>query len=228
MNLIVNQLGWRKMSLLELTFPLPRHHRPMTCFSVLQLKWGASSSLLCMDASSGQRLLLLSFGNCCFAYLHISTYTRCLGTKFKVTLLVSLANNLIKEILNYWINILIHLWISNMYTAIPVSIASWIESIKWTIWDVRWGDIQINWIAGFCSTAQERITNTAAYCPDRNCPSKERVKKTKWQAINLLYLPIIPQIHIESNSGRHLLINNSMFSDNRGRWTAEKKTNFYF
>lgn len=144
MNLIVNQLGWRKMSLLELTFPLPRHHRPMTYFSVLQLKWDASSSLLCMDASSSQRLLLLCFGNCSFAYLHISTYTRCLGTKFNVTLLVSLANNLIKEILNYWINTLIHLWISNMHTTIPVSIASWIESIKWTIWDVRWGDIQIN------------------------------------------------------------------------------------
>ena len=170
--------------------------------------------------------MLLSFGNCSFAYLRISTYTKCLGTKFKVTLLVPLANDLIKEKLNYWINILIHLWISNMHTAIPVSIASWIESIKWTIWDVRWGNIQINKTAGFCSSAQERITNTAAYCPDKNCPSKERVKKSKCQAINLLNLPINPQIHIEPNSGRRLLINNSVFSDNRGKWTAEKKTNF--
>lgn len=79
----------------------------MTCFSVLQLKQEASSSSLCMDASSCQLSLLFSFGYCSFAYLRVSTYTRCLGTIFKVTLLASLANDLIKEeteLLNKYIN----------------------------------------------------------------------------------------------------------------------------
>ena len=50
---------------------------------------------------------LLSFGSCSFANLHINTYTRCLGTKFKDTLLILLAIDLIKketELLNKYIN----------------------------------------------------------------------------------------------------------------------------
>ena len=60
------------------------------------------------------RIHLPSSSHCCcplgtvfFAYLHISTYTRCLRTKFKLTLLASLANALITEeteLLNKYIN----------------------------------------------------------------------------------------------------------------------------
>lgn len=64
-----------------------------------------SSSSLCSHTSSCALSLLLSFGNCSFAYLRISTCTRCLGQNSKLLLLACLAKT---ELLNKFINSFIY------------------------------------------------------------------------------------------------------------------------
>lgn len=57
------------------------------------------------------------------------------------------------------------------------------------------GDIQITMIAGFWSSVKKRITNTAARCAERNCPSKKKIGKSKCHTMKLLNLPVSPRTY---------------------------------
>lgn len=87
-------------------------------------------------------------------------------------------------------------------------------------------------IAGFCSSVQKRITNTAACGAERNCPSKKKIEKSKCHTMKLLNLPVSPRTY--STTLTHpqrvpfleasLSTINTMFLDNRGSGLMNRKT----
>lgn len=76
-----------------------------------------------------------------------------------------------------------------MHATISVSIAGWIENIRQMIWDVKWGAIQINRIAGFAQVLRKDSQIPQHVVQEGTA---EHLEKSKCWVIKLLNLPINP------------------------------------